>query len=133
MEKISDQESQQQLNSDQETQINSQLDNQDAQSVDSDLPYVTDRSQIKSDLKPVCPQKKSYKVQLKHGETYFYCTCGLSKTQPFCDGSHVQMPGYKPLKFTYEGEDKIKGLCGCKYNKIEKGPFCDGQHKKLDW
>lgn len=43
------------------------------------------------------------------------------------------MPGYKPLKFTYEGEDKIKGLCGCKYNKIEKGPFCDGQHKKLDW
>ncbi len=73
----------------------------------------------------------SYKVPLEEGKTYYYCTCGLSSKQPFCDGSHKIAPGYKPLRFTYTEEDKIRGLCGCKMNKLEKGPFCDGSHKTI--
>eukprot|EP00347_Sterkiella_histriomuscorum_P017472 403349232 len=95
--------------------------------------YITDRSQIITNTKPKCPQKKSFKVELKQGQTYYYCTCGNSKNQPFCDGSHSEMPGFKPLKFTHEEPDSIKSLCGCKYNKVEKGPYCDGSHKQLDW
>jgi len=81
-------------------------------------------------------------VTLKKGETYYYCTCGRSKNQPFCDGSHnAEDCTYKPLKFTYEGdpnnpdlEEKEVSLCGCKNNKTEKGPFCDGSHKNLpEW
>jgi CDGSH-type Zn-finger protein len=43
------------------------------------------------------------------------------------------MPGYKPLKFTHTEEDKVRGLCGCKMNSVEKGPFCDGSHKTIDF
>ena len=44
------------------------------------------------------------------------------------------MPGYKPLRFTHTGPVEEKGLCGCKHNKIDSGPFCDGSHKTLlDW
>ena len=82
---------------------------------------------------PFIPNNKSYKVQLKEGETYYWCTCGLSKNQPFCDGAHRDLPPYKPLKFTYMEEDKIRGLCGCKLNQLEKGPFCDGSHKTIDF
>eukprot|EP00347_Sterkiella_histriomuscorum_P008415 403345181 len=95
--------------------------------------FVTDRSQIQANVLPYFSSRKSYKTFLKEGETYLYCTCGLSKNQPFCDGSHVELPQYKPLKFTHLEEDKIIGLCGCKMNKVEKGPYCDGSHKKLDF
>ena len=85
-------------------------------------------------------QNKSYKVTLKKGETYYYCTCGRSKNQPFCDGSHNQEGcTYKPLKFVFEGDDENPdeeqkvSLCGCKHNKTEKGPYCDGSHKNVDW
>lgn len=95
--------------------------------------FVVDRKDLKSDLQPHVASRKSFKTFLVEGQTYFYCTCGLSKNQPFCDGSHTQLKGYKPLKFTYAEEDKIRGLCGCKLNKLEKGPFCDGSHKKIDF
>lgn len=96
--------------------------------------YVTDRAFINAEgVLPSIPSKKSYKVFLKEGETYFYCTCGLSKNQPFCDGSHKDLPPYKPLKFRHTDEDKIIGLCGCKLNKLEKGPYCDGSHKRIDY
>ena len=67
--------------------------------------YILNKSELQTGAAPKCPQKKSYKVDLKNGETYYWCTCGLSNKQPFCDGSHVQMPGYKPLKFTHDGPD----------------------------
>ena len=78
--------------------------------------YIEDRSQLSTRTLPKVAQRKSYKVLLKEGETYFYCTCGMSANQPFCDGAHKDMPGFKPLKFTYTEEDKIRGLCGCKMN-----------------
>ena len=68
--------------------------------------YVTDRSQLPSDCgeAEIC-QKKSFKVELKKGETYYYCTCGKSKNQPFCDGSH-EGTKFKPLKFVFEGDNE---------------------------
>ena len=79
-------------------------------------------------------------MELKKGETYYWCSCGHSKSQPFCDGSHKTLKSpYVPLKFIYDGETdegkdtKARGLCGCKLNAYSKGPFCDGSHKRIDF
>jgi len=100
------------------------------------LPYVLSREEL-SHCKPAhIAMKKSVKVLLKQGETYYYCTCGKSKNQPFCDGSHKEEGcEYKPLKFTHEGADEKRSICACKRNKVESGPFCDATHKSLpvDW
>ena len=77
--------------------------------------------------KPVCTQKGSYKVELEPGD-YYWCACGLSKTQPFCDGSHAGTD-IAPVKFTVT-EKSIQKLCGCRA-AADGSPFCDGSHKKL--
>ena len=62
------------------------------------------------------------------GKTYYYCTCGLSKNQPFCDGSHkTSGSGLTPMPFTAK-ETKKHWICGCRQS--ENLPFCDGAHKK---
>lgn len=66
-------------------------------------------------------------VDLKLGEKKAWCTCGLSKNQPFCDGSHVGTD-FKPMIFTAEKEGKAH-LCTCKQTK--NPPYCDGSHTKL--
>ena len=92
--------------------------------------YVDSRDAFEGKV-PASPAKCPYKVALTPGKTYFYCTCGLSKKQPFCDGAHKASDGYKPLKFVAE---KAEGyLCGCKRNKAESGVFCDGSHSKIEW
>ena len=96
-------------------------------------PYVDRKSEIVTVVKPNIAGKKSIKVFLKTNQTYMYCTCGMSQKQPFCDGSHFQKPGYKPLKFVYSQPDTEKSLCLCKHNKDESGPFCDGSHKLWQW
>ena len=75
---------------------------------------------------PVCAQKAPYGVELAAGD-YSWCACGLSKKQPFCDGSH-KTTKFKPLKFSIAQTEK-KWLCGCKQSK--NPPFCDGTHKSL--
>ena len=76
--------------------------------------------------KAVSVQKKPYAVELEAGE-YYWCACGLSKKQPFCDGSH-KGTNFTPVKFILDKKE-TKYLCGCKATKTP--PFCDGTHNKL--
>ena len=75
---------------------------------------------------PACPQKLPYVLDLVPGD-YWWCACGLSKNQPFCDGSHKGGP-FTPVKFTVAKAEKL-ALCGCK--RTHTAPFCDGTHKSL--
>ena len=68
------------------------------------------------------------KVSLNKGEEYYFCTCGQSNNQPFCDGSHAGTD-FKPKPFTAE-ESGDAYLCQCKHTS--NSPFCDGSHKKFD-
>ena len=77
---------------------------------------------------PVITQKNPYKVKVEKGKSYFWCTCGLSKKQPFCDGSHKKEGKFKSVKYAAPS-DKIVFLCGCKLTKHP--PFCDNTHLKL--
>ena len=70
---------------------------------------------------------KPAQIELKKGERYFFCACGLSGQQPFCDGSHAGS-GFSPLPFIAE-KDGPAWLCTCK--RSAKQPFCDGTHKTL--
>lgn len=76
---------------------------------------------------PQIAQKAPYPIQLEAGKTYFWCACGQSGNQPFCDGSH-KTTSLTPVKFTAE-QAKTAYLCGCKQSA--KQPFCDGTHKGL--
>ncbi|HXY54333.1 MAG TPA: CDGSH iron-sulfur domain-containing protein [Nitrospirota bacterium] len=58
--------------------------------------------------------------------TYYWCTCGRSKTSPFCDGSHKEM-GKQPLHFVVAVKKKA-AICNCA--KTDRPPFCDGSHMK---
>ena len=76
---------------------------------------------------PKIAQKAPYKVEMEAGKAYFWCACGESKNQPFCDGSHKGST-FSPLAFT-PAESKTAYLCGCKHSK--NAPYCDGAHKAL--
>ena len=71
--------------------------------------------------------KAPVKVDVEAGKTYFWCTCGKSAKQPFCDGSHKGSE-FAPMKWAAE-EDGAKWFCACK--QTEGQPFCDGSHKAL--
>lgn len=76
---------------------------------------------------PIIAQKSPYQVDLKEGETYYYCRCGRSQTQPFCDGSH-EGTGIEPLEFVAPSTGTFN-LCGCKATDDE--PWCDGTHNMV--
>ena len=76
---------------------------------------------------PVVVQKAPMPVNVEAGKTYFWCACGKSSKQPFCDGAH-KGSGIAPVKFTAEADKKLF-FCGCKASA--KAPFCDGTHKDL--
>jgi len=75
----------------------------------------------------VIAQKGPYKVDLQEGQEYYWCRCGRSKKQPFCDGSHKDT-GIEPMAFKAE-KSGPHFMCGCKHTQNE--PFCDGAHTKL--
>jgi len=77
---------------------------------------------------PVVARPKPCLVNVKPGRTYFWCSCGRSAKQPFCDGSH-KGTGFTPIEFTAGAQDEELLLCGCKHTL--NAPFCDGAHTNL--
>jgi len=77
--------------------------------------------------KPRICQKGPVVIAVKQGETYFWCACGRSAKQPFCDGSH-QGTSLQPVAFRADRDENM-ALCACKYTGDP--PFCDGAHKDL--
>lgn len=75
-------------------------------------PKIADRKPVICDLKP---------------GTYFWCACGLSASQPFCDGSHAGT-GIEPVEFSVPAEATM-ALCACKHTAHP--PRCDGSHSRL--
>ncbi len=75
-------------------------------------PHIVDKKPIVLDLQ---------------AKTYYWCSCGLSKNQPYCDGAH-QGSEFTPAAFTLEAPRKV-ALCLCK--KTGNAPYCDGTHTKL--
>lgn len=67
-------------------------------------------------------------VELTEGQTYYFCTCGRSDNQPFCDGSHSGTE-FSPKGFEAE-RTGLHFLCACK--RSENTPYCDGTHNRLD-
>lgn len=75
---------------------------------------------------PVIADRKPCILELEPG-TYWWCRCGRSKTQPWCDGSH-QGTSFAPLKLEVKESTRM-ALCNCKHTKHE--PMCDGSHSRL--
>ena len=75
----------------------------------------------------VIAQPKPFLVIVEGGRTYWWCACGRSAKQPFCDGSHLGT-GFTPRKFTAPRTEEVL-LCGCKHSG--DAPFCDGAHSNL--
>ena len=76
---------------------------------------------------PVIAQAAPYETELVAEKKYAWCACGLSATQPFCDGSH-KITDIRPIIFAAE-KSETAWLCGCK--RTGSGPHCDGTHNTL--
>ena len=76
---------------------------------------------------PTIAQKAPYPVEVEAGKAYFWCSCGKSAKQPFCDGSHKGSE-FTPVKFEAT-ETKTVYFCGCKHSASPT--LCDGSHSKL--
>jgi CDGSH-type Zn-finger protein len=80
-----------------------------------------------TDDTPVVVQKSPFGVEVEAGKTYFWCACGRSAKQPFCDGSH-KTTSLTPMKYV-AAESKRIAFCGCKHSHNQ--PACDGTHRTL--
>jgi CDGSH-type Zn-finger protein len=76
---------------------------------------------------PTMPQKSPYPVLVEAGKSYYWCSCGQSANQPFCDGSH-KTTDFTPVKYEAT-ESKTVFFCGCKHSA--NGVLCDGAHKRI--
>ena len=77
---------------------------------------------------PEIAQKGSFKHTPDEDGQVWWCACGLSKNQPFCDGSHKDT-GFTPVKYEADADKKVF-FCGCK--RSGRAPFCDGSHARLE-
>ncbi len=80
-----------------------------------------------ADKEPAIPQKAPYGVNVETGKSYWWCACGRSRSQPFCDGSHKGTE-FSPVEYKTTTTGQV-WFCGCKHSK--GGALCDGSHKKL--
>jgi CDGSH iron-sulfur domain-containing protein 3 len=76
---------------------------------------------------PVRASDTPFATAVEQGKDYWWCACGQSKNQPFCDGSHKAAGVFTPVKYTAT-ETKTVYFCGCKASGNK--PLCDGTHKK---
>ena len=76
---------------------------------------------------PVIAGKEPLATEVVAGKSYWWCSCGRSARQPFCDGSHKDT-GFEPVQYTAE-EGRTVYFCACK--KSARQPLCDGSHSKL--
>ncbi|MBF0160361.1 MAG: CDGSH iron-sulfur domain-containing protein [Magnetococcales bacterium] len=76
---------------------------------------------------PVIAQKSPCTVEVEAGKSYWWCSCGKSSAQPFCDGSH-KGTSFRPTEYVAEKSEKV-WFCGCKHSATP--PTCDGKHKQL--
>jgi CDGSH-type Zn-finger protein len=76
---------------------------------------------------PAIGGREPIEVEVKAGETFWWCRCGRSQTQPFCDGSHAGTP-YEPLQWTAT-RPRTVFFCTCK--RTRNPPFCDDSHLAL--
>lgn len=76
---------------------------------------------------PVIAQKAPFAVPVEAGKSYWWCSCGKSQKQPFCDGSH-KGGEFNPTEYKAAADGTVY-FCGCKASK--NGVLCDGTHKKL--
>lgn len=77
--------------------------------------------------KPVIASATPFAVEVEQGKTYFWCQCGLSNKQPFCDGSH-RGTDFEPVKYQADKQGKVY-FCGCK--QTAGAPLCDGTHNNI--
>ncbi len=76
---------------------------------------------------PVIAQKSPVAIDVETGKSYWWCSCGRSQSQPFCDGSHAGT-GFTPVEYKAEQGGTVY-FCGCKHSK--NGVLCDGSHSGL--
>ena len=91
------------------------------------MPSITTSHGVNKMSKPHVAQKGPYAVPLEAGKSYYWCACGKSANQPFCDNSHVGTE-FTPTAFVAE-KSATAYLCGCKHSKNK--PFCDNSHTTL--
>lgn len=88
---------------------------------------MSEQAPAQTPAQPIVAQKAPYGVDVEAGKSYFWCVCGRSAKQPFCDGAH-KGTGLVPMKYEATATTKV-WFCGCKATK--KSPMCDGTHKAL--
>ena len=79
------------------------------------------------DKQAVIAQKSPYAVEVEAGKSYWWCACGKSARQPFCDGSHKGSE-FAPVEYKASQSETVY-FCGCKHSG--NSPLCDGTHQKL--